>query len=96
MPSFLARLTPELADRIGRLIPRYGQPGSRISGSRYFRWYCVLCGEPMRVTGQSWPPTYDTCEVCGGRHGQIARPASARTEDMSGSQENAIRALEGD
>lgn len=96
MPSLPDNLELHVAALIAAFIPRYGEPGSRIPSSYYFRWYCVACGEPMRVTGQNWPPTYQTCEVCGDRHGQIATPAPGPREDASGYQENAIRAMEGD
>ena len=77
-------------------MPQYGPPGSRIPGSRYVRWYCVHCGEPMRVSDNPWPPAVRDCEQCAGRHGQIAVPASAPVDDVSGYQANAIRAMEGD
>ena len=95
MTSLLANPKPRVVAKIATLIPRYGEPGSRIPGSQYYRWYCLDCGEPMRVTGQNWPPTYETCEVCAGRHGQVAQPHSGPTDETSGYEHNAIRALEG-
>jgi len=87
---------PHVIQRVMELVPRYGLPGSRIPGSRYVRWYCVICGEPMRVTGQAWPPLLVDCERCAGRHGQVAVATSAPLDDVSGYQANAIRAMEGD
>ena len=96
MPSQPAKLKLQVAQRIRLLTPRYGPPRSRIPGSRYVRWYCEFCGEPMRVSGRSWPPAVRDCEQCAGRHGQVAVPSSAPTDDIGGYQANAIRALEGD
>ncbi len=30
-------------------IMRYGMPGTEISGSKYYRGYCAVCREPIRV-----------------------------------------------
>ena len=30
-------------------VAAHGLPGSPIRGSRYFRGYCMVCDEPMRV-----------------------------------------------
>jgi hypothetical protein len=92
----MVKITSHAAAQIGQLTPRFGQPGSRIAGSKYVRWYCVFCGEPMRVSGKPWPPAVRDCERCAGRHGQIAVPSSAPLDDVSGYQANAIRAMEGD
>ena len=96
MPSHSVNLETRASERIRLLTPRYGPPGSRIAGSQYVRWYCVFCGVPMRVSGKSWPPAIRDCERCAGRHGQVAAPASAPRDDVSGYQANAIRAMEGD
>jgi len=93
----MAKVKPHVAERIKLLAPKYGQPGSRISGSRYVRWYCDFCGEPMRVSGKPWPPPVRDCERCAGRHGQIAVGTyRSHVDDSGGSQANAVRAMEGD
>ena len=44
---------------------RYGAPGSRIPGSRYFRGYCRICGEPIRVTNNNpRKAVLQECENC--------------------------------
>jgi len=92
----MTKVKPHVAQQIRLLTPRYGRAGSAIAGSKYVRWYCVLCGEPMRVANKPWPPVVRDCEQCAGRHAQVAVPSSARTDDVSGYQANAIRAMEGD
>lgn len=91
----MTKLNPHVAQRIELLKPQFGPARSAIAGSKYVRWYCVMCGEPMRVSPKPWPPPISDCERCAGRHGQIAAPASARADDVSGYQANAIRAMEG-
>lgn len=85
-----------IAKRIETLIPKYGEICSRIPGSIFVRWYCVLCGEPMRVSNDHWPPVHTTCERCAGRHGQVGRGHGGPIDDVTGYQANAIRAMEGD
>jgi len=92
----MAKVKPEVAERIRLLTPRFGRPGSPIPGSRYVRWYCQSCGEPMRVTRDPWPPTYLICEVCGDRHGYVPERKAGPIDDVGGYQANAIRAMEGD
>jgi len=92
----MAKPKSQVAERIRLLTPRYGPSGGPIPGSRYVRWYCVLCGEPMRVSAKPWPPVIRDCERCAGRHGKIAVPTSTPTDDVTGYQANAIRAMEGD
>jgi hypothetical protein len=92
----MTKVKPHVAQRIRLLTPRYGLARSAIAGSKYVRWYCVMCGEPMRVSAKPWPPPIQDCEQCAGRHAQVAVPSSARTDDVSGYQANAIRAMEGD
>jgi hypothetical protein len=86
-----------VAERIKLLTPKYGTSGSQIPGSRYVRWYCDFCGEPMRVSPKPWPTPVRDCERCAGRHGQVAvGTSSSHVDDGGGSQANAIRAMEGD
>ena len=92
----MTKVKPHIAQRIRLLTPRYGPAGSRIPGSRYVRWYCELCGEPMRVSGRLWPPLIRNCERCDSRHGYVPERKAAPTDDIGGYQANAIRALEGD
>lgn len=91
----MPKVKPHVAARIRTLTPRFGRAGNPIPGSQYVRWYCQSCGEPMRVSGRPWPPTYQTCEVCGDRHGYVPERRPAPADDVSGYQANAIRALEG-
>jgi len=67
----------------------FGRPGSPISGSRYLRGYCPVCGAPIRTDYPNAPlPCFD-CDGHqrpGGRGGHI--------DDVTGYQANAIRALE--
>ena len=41
---------------------RWGLPGSRIEGSRYYRGYCILCGEPVRTVAVQ--PLHPKCRGC--------------------------------
>lgn len=48
-----------------QLYERYGWPGSEVPGSKYYRGYCMMCGEPIRV--KCWVNARDnlcTCEDC--------------------------------
>lgn len=92
----MAKLSPQVAQRIGLLTSRFGEPGSPIPGSQYVRWYCQSCGEPMRVSREPWPPTYRICEVSRDRHGHVPERRASPIDDVGGYQANAIRALEGD
>ena len=33
----------------GMRTGEYGIPGSEVSGSKYYRGYCMMCGDPIRV-----------------------------------------------
>lgn len=92
----MAKVKHQVAERIRLQTAKYGPPGSQIPGSRYVRWYCDFCGEPMRVSGKPWPPPVRDCERCAGRHGQVATPTSGPRDDTGGYQANAVRAMEGD
>jgi len=81
-------------ERVAEQLPRYGPVGSLIPGSRYVRWYCTSCGDAMRVPAAPWPPAIRDCEVCGGRHGQVAAARSGPLDEVSGYLANAIRTLE--
>lgn len=68
----------------------YGPPGSPISGSRFVRGYCPVCGAPVRTSTPRCPLSCFDCDGHqrpGGRAGPI--------DDVTGYQANAIRALEG-
>ena len=67
----------------------YGQPGSPISGSRFVRGYCPVCGVPVRT---DWPEYPDPCFDCDGHVRPVGR--GAPIDDITGYQANAIRALE--
>lgn len=96
MTSLLDNYRPSIASKVTSLIPRYGEPRSPIAGSQYVRWYCVFCGEPVRVSATPWPPPIRDCERCAGRHGQIAVPASGPRDGCIGYEDDAVRAMEGD
>lgn len=68
----------------------FGQPGSPIPGSRFLRGYCPVCGAPIRT---SYPDTPLPCSDCDG-HERPAGKNSYPTDDVTGYQANAIRALE--
>lgn len=92
----MAKVKPHVAERIKLLTPRFGQPASPIAGSRYVRWYCTGCGEPLRVASRPWPPPCKDCEVCGGRRLEnLGRRSTGPRDDASPGQANAIRAMEG-
>ncbi len=77
-----------------KLSYRWGTPGSSIPGSKYVRAYCPTCGEPMRISRETFRlGLILPCSNCDGheRPGGYEPPA----DDYGGMQANAIRQLEG-
>lgn len=46
-----------LAKQLANFI-RFGYPGDPVAGSQFVRAYCVVCGEPIRVTAGA------QCRLC--------------------------------
>ncbi len=69
--------------------------GEKISGSRYIRWFCESCGEPIRVCPES---VCRTCASCNGTKAILMPPPNshAHDDDAGGHQQMAIRYLEND
>ena len=41
---------------------KWGEPGSRIPGSKYVRGYCPACGDPIRVVPGGKPVRCQDCQ----------------------------------
>ena len=69
--------------------------GDRIAGSRYIRWFCESCGDPIRVCPES---VVRTCAACNGTKAALMPdPNHAPTDEDGGPcQQNAMRFLEND
>lgn len=65
--------------------------GEKIPGSRFYRVFCLYCGEPMRSDRPGAEP--HACEVCNPFH---RRSVSAARDETGPWQDNAIKALEGE
>ena len=87
--------TAWLSRAMGLALP-YGRAGECVDGSCWARWYCLGCGEPMRVS--EYPPTvaHCVCEVCSGHKNRVPGGYWGPIDDVTGYQANAIRAMEGD
>ena len=72
----------------------YGDYGSRIPGSEFYRAYCFTCGTPMRVTSANRRQIPVFCERCDG-HRPKTPGHSGPIDDVTGYQANAIRDMEG-
>lgn len=71
-------------------MQRYGEPGTPIAGSAYFRGYCCICGSAMRVCEDA-----KGVGICGCTNHPIGGiPGPLEDESPWGS--NAVRALEGE
>lgn len=82
----------------------YGPPGSAIDGSALVRAYCSRCGDPMRVSKESWnnyksggAPFLSCCRNKPSYGaGKPTGPRYRVGEEASPGQDNAIRHMEGD
>ena len=72
-------------------MQRYGEPGTAIPGSVYYRSYCHACKSAMRVTYENRIGIH-FCGCSNHPIGGIPGPP----EDESPWGSNAVRALEGD
>ena len=57
---------------------RYGMPGSRIPGSRFYRAYCEICNAPLRVPEEEG---ITMCEDCDPPHKGCSSPKSPFTNE---------------
>ena len=57
---------------------RYGEPGFRIPGSRFYRAYCIKCSAPLRV---SETDGITMCEDCDPPHKGCTSPPSPLTNE---------------
>ena len=59
--------------------------GQRINGSRYYRAFCIGCGDPVRVTKyKNYLKTSIFCEECNPKHSGCTGPESPIDRDAYG------------
>lgn len=61
------------------MIDKFGEPGTSIENSRFYRGYCSVCGSPIRVPNPDCPMS-ETCFDCDG-HVRPCGPIGATDDD---------------
>ena len=57
----MARPVKKLDPEVAKKYEEWGHPGDPIEGSKFYRGYCVGCGEPIRVILPKAPSSCDEC-----------------------------------